>query len=195
MMRALLVDSPEDPAAWLVDLEYRIGPDLLVAPMTDPSGTRRVYLPDGPWVDFWTGEVHRGGRYLHVTSPLDRVPLFARHGALIPTTEPRDVVGDRPFGGITLLSFGAGTGQAVIHDVNGDTTVHTERSMDTLTFGATGPARIDAVRFAPVPGATAPATVVIDGAATVLTTVDGWVVATRLASTTSPAHPKGGPQR
>ena len=46
MMRALLVDSPDDPAAWLADLEYRLGPDLLVAPMTDPDGTR-ARLPAG----------------------------------------------------------------------------------------------------------------------------------------------------
>ena len=64
MMRALLVDSPDDPAAWQADLEYRLGRDLLVAPMTDPNGTRTVYLPEGEWVDWWSGESTRSARII-----------------------------------------------------------------------------------------------------------------------------------
>ena len=41
--------------------------------MTTPDGARKVYLPEGRWIDFWTGEVHEGGRYRAVSAPLDRV--------------------------------------------------------------------------------------------------------------------------
>ncbi len=56
MMRALCVDHPDDPVAWQADLEYLLGTDLLVAPMISADGTRKVYLPSGVWVDYWTGE-------------------------------------------------------------------------------------------------------------------------------------------
>jgi alpha-D-xyloside xylohydrolase len=141
MMRALLLDSPDDPAAWLADLEYRLGPDLLVAPMTDPTGTRRVYLPAGDWVDWWSGEVSAGPGYVTVTQPLDRVPLFVRRHAVIATTEVVDHVGDRPFGPITLRCFDVDQATVVIHDVDGDTTV----TIDGDRVDVDGPARVSTV--------------------------------------------------
>jgi alpha-D-xyloside xylohydrolase len=143
LMRALLVDSPEDPAAWLADLEYRLGPDLLVAPMTDPDGTRTVYFPEGDWVDWWTGEVRPGRRHAPVTQPLTRVPLFVRRGAVIPVAAVRDTVGDEPFADITLLCFDVtDTAHTVIRDVNGDTAVTAVRAGDRLDITVDGPADI-----------------------------------------------------
>lgn len=157
MMRALLVDSPGDPAAWGEELAYRLGPDLLVAPMTDPAGSRTVYLPAGEsWVDWWTGAVHPGGRHLPVRQPLDRVPLFARYGALIPTAPPAQTVGDGPFPEVILLSVGAEPGRTVIHDVDGDTVVEAILDAGIFTVTATGPAPVRRVEFAPVHGAPPP---------------------------------------
>jgi alpha-D-xyloside xylohydrolase len=177
MMRALLVDSPDDPAAWLADLEYRIGTDLLVAPMTDPDGTRHVYLPAGDWVDWWTGRVHGGGRYVRVTMPLDQIPLFARRGALIPMTDAGDVVGDEPFTAVTLRSFGGLRGQARILDVDGDTTITAVRTSGTLAVTAEGPCRVGAIAFAEVDGAEPPTQVTIDGMPATLSRVDGVLTA------------------
>ncbi|WP_084958074.1 TIM-barrel domain-containing protein [Thermoactinospora rubra] len=94
MMRALCADYPGDPVAWQADLQYLLGRDLLVAPMISPDGVRKVYLPHGDWVDYWTGETLAGGRYVEVAKPLDQIPLFVRHGARIPVTEPGDTVAD-----------------------------------------------------------------------------------------------------
>jgi alpha-D-xyloside xylohydrolase len=166
MMRALLVDSPDDPAAWTADLEYRLGPDLLVAPMIDPDGSRTLYLPGGEsWVDWWTGEVHVGGRYVSVSKPLDQFPLFVRRGALLPVAPVRDMVGDGPFEEITLLSFGAESGHAVIHDVDGSTEVVAARDGQSFSVTTTGPAPVRRVEFARVAGATASPSITINGAA------------------------------
>jgi alpha-D-xyloside xylohydrolase len=166
VMRALLVDSPGDPGAWSADLEYRLGRDLLVAPMVDPDGSRDVYLPAGEsWVDWWTGEVHAGGGYVRVSKPLEQVPLFVRYGALIPTGPVAEAVGDGPFEEITLLSFGAEPGSTAIHDVNGTTEVVAVRDGETFGVTTTGPAPVRRVEFAPVAGAAAPPTVSINEAA------------------------------
>ncbi len=114
MMRALLLDSPDEPGAWLADLEYRLGADLLVAPMTDPTGHRQVYLPAGRWVDYWSGEVLTGGGYRPVHQPLERIPLFVRLDALIATTEVTDAVGDAPFAEITVQSWAGGSAQTTL---------------------------------------------------------------------------------
>jgi len=173
LLRALLVDSPDDPSAWTAELEYRLGEDLLVAPMTDPDGIRSVYLPAGRWVDHWTGEVQLGGRHITVHPPLNEVPLFVRHGALIPVVEVAEAVGDDPFTDVTVVSWGGGDGRTVVRDVDGDTTVTATRTDDTLHVTVDGPKPIRRVAFARVEGAAPPEAVVIAGDTATLSTVDG----------------------
>ena len=54
---------------------------------------RDVYLPEGKWVHFFTGERIEGGRWLKsVASPLDIMPLYVKEGAKIkiyPDIEPQ----------------------------------------------------------------------------------------------------------
>jgi alpha-D-xyloside xylohydrolase len=164
LLRALLVDSPTDPGAWTAELEYRLGEDLLVAPMTDPDGVRSVYLPAGRWVDYWTGEVHSGGCHRTIRPPLHQVPLFVRYGALLPVVEVRDSVDDGPFTDVTVVSWGGCDGRTVIRDVDGDTTVTATRTDGTLHVTVDGPKPIRRIEFANVAGATAPESVVISGA-------------------------------
>lgn len=163
MMRALLVDSADDPSAWGEELAYRLGPDLLVAPMIDPGGARTVYLPaNSSWVDWWTGEVHPGGRHLRVRKPLHQIPLFVRQGALIPVTPVRDAVGDGPFPEITLLSFGGQNAATTIHDVDGETRVTATRDGDVFTVTVDGPALVRGVELPALAGAPAPPTVTVE---------------------------------
>jgi alpha-D-xyloside xylohydrolase len=175
MMRALLVDAADDPGAWLADLEYLIGSDLLVAPMTNPSGERHVYLPAGRWVDWWTRSTVEGGGYRRVTKPLDQVPLFVREGALIAATPVRDTIGDDPFPEVTLLSFGATSAQATVSDVDGDTLITALRSDDALVLTIDGPARVTRIDFPFVDGCCMPTSVTINGRPAVLSTGDDGV--------------------
>ncbi|MBO3749102.1 alpha-xylosidase [Streptosporangiaceae bacterium NEAU-GS5] len=141
MMRALCVDYPDDPVAWQADLEYLLGEDLLVAPMTSADGTRTVYLPAGTWVDHWTGEILQGCRHVAVSPPLDRIPLFVRHGAAIPVAEAADRVTDDPQ--ITLLCYGTAESRTTIKDLDGTTTVTVRWEDGTPVITTEGPKRID----------------------------------------------------
>jgi alpha-D-xyloside xylohydrolase len=152
MMRAMLFDAPDDPAAWTADLQYLLGPDLLVAPMVTAEPDRQVYFPDGRWVDHATGEIIEGGRYRRITAPLDRIPLYVRHGALIPVAPPGETVADGPFPDLTVVSWGGRDARTVIRDVDGDTLVTAVREGDTLAVTVDGPARVRQVTLAPVPG-------------------------------------------
>ncbi len=96
LMRALLLDDPDDPQAWGIQDQYRFGRDLLVAPVVDEGATsRRLYLPAGTWHDLWSDAVEDGGRWINVTVPLDRIPTYVRSGAVLPLNlgEP-GVLGD-----------------------------------------------------------------------------------------------------
>ena len=82
LMRPLYFDSPNDPAIWGAQPQWLLGDDLLVAPVLDAGATSwPVYLPDGRWVDAWTGQEHAGRRTLTVDAPLHRIPVFVRAAA------------------------------------------------------------------------------------------------------------------
>ena len=85
-MRPLFVDFPDDEVSWTVEDQFLLGPDLLVAPVTEYGvRTRTVYLPTGArWSDSWTGEQYAGGTWIQVEAPLDRIPVFARDEAVVP---------------------------------------------------------------------------------------------------------------
>jgi alpha-glucosidase (family GH31 glycosyl hydrolase) len=82
MLRPLLLDHPHDPQAWVIADQYRLGRDLLIAPVLEEAATeRRLYLPAGEWVDLWTTAPLAGGQWLTVPAPLDHIPVFVRSGA------------------------------------------------------------------------------------------------------------------
>ncbi|MEZ5427755.1 MAG: glycoside hydrolase family 31 protein [Pyrinomonadaceae bacterium] len=88
IIRAMTLAFPHDAEAGRHSFQYLFGNDLLVAPVYQ-SGTRRaVYLPEGQWIDYWTGKSFDGKQTLDVYVPLDQIPLFVRSGALIPMIPP-----------------------------------------------------------------------------------------------------------
>jgi alpha-D-xyloside xylohydrolase len=88
-MRPVFLEFPDDPSAWLVEDAFLLGPDLLVAPVTEAGvREREVHLPAGArWTDVWSGEEHEGGQTVTVAAPIDRIPLFLRDGASLPVRE------------------------------------------------------------------------------------------------------------
>ena len=84
MLRALLMHHPHDRQCWHIDDEYYFGSEFLVCPVMNSDNHRDIYLPEGLWANFFTGERLEGGRwYYNVEVPLDEMPVFVRPGALI----------------------------------------------------------------------------------------------------------------
>lgn len=85
VLRALIFHHPEDKLCWHIDDEYYFGDDFLVAPVMNGDNRRDVYLPEGRWVNFFTGERLEGGRWLkNLEVPLDEMPVYVREGVEIP---------------------------------------------------------------------------------------------------------------
>lgn len=84
LMRPLWMHAPGDPNAHRAD-QYFSGRDLIVSPVIEPGAqTRRLYLPNGIWHDFWTGERVSGGREIERQVDLATLPLHVRSGAILP---------------------------------------------------------------------------------------------------------------
>lgn len=94
IVQALIFHHPEDNNCWHIDDEYYFGDDFLVAPVMSSDNCRDIYLPEGEWVEFFTGDrfsVTGGGKWLkNIETPLERMPVFVRKGAVIPVY-PEDV--------------------------------------------------------------------------------------------------------
>jgi len=84
IVQALLFHHPHDRQVWHIDDEYYFGNEFLVCPVMSADNHRDIYLPEGQWVNFLTGERLEGGRwYYHVEVPLDQMPVFVRPDAQI----------------------------------------------------------------------------------------------------------------
>lgn len=91
MLRALLMHHPHDRQVWHIDDEYYFGSEFLVCPVMNGENRRDIYLPEGLWVNFFTGKRLDGGRwYYDVEVPLDQMPVFVRPSANI-LIYPKDV--------------------------------------------------------------------------------------------------------
>ena len=78
MLRPLVYYWPGDARAADCADEFLLGRDILVAPLLEENAARRrVYLPEGEWRDFFTGEAHIGPAEL-VCPCEGRLPVFAR---------------------------------------------------------------------------------------------------------------------
>ena len=91
IVQALLIHHPNDRQVWHIDDEYYFGNEFLVCPVMNAENRRDIYLPEGQWVHFLTGERLEGGRwYDNVEVPLDEMPVFVRPDARI-KMYPHDV--------------------------------------------------------------------------------------------------------
>jgi Glycosyl hydrolase family 31 C-terminal domain len=60
-------------------LQYQLGDDLLVAPVTEPgASTWRVFLPACEWTDFFTGDVHSRPIIDDRPVPFTEIPVYRR---------------------------------------------------------------------------------------------------------------------
>jgi alpha-D-xyloside xylohydrolase len=84
VQRAMVLAFPEERAAWVFEDQWMCGASLLVAPCLNPHGVVEVYLPQGRWRRFPTGEAFEGGRTHVLTLRLDEMAVFARDLSEIP---------------------------------------------------------------------------------------------------------------
>jgi alpha-glucosidase (family GH31 glycosyl hydrolase) len=96
LMRALLFTAHEDERIWEFPYQYLLGDALLVSPVcAEGATTWKTYLPDGEWVDAWSGERLQGRTVAERPVPLDEIPLFitaARAEELLPLVRPGELV-------------------------------------------------------------------------------------------------------
>ncbi len=85
VLRALIFHHDDDLTCWHIDDEYYFGDHFLIAPVMNSDNKRDIYLPSGTWVNFFTGKINSGNKWLknYVVS-LKEMPVWVKYGARIP---------------------------------------------------------------------------------------------------------------
>ena len=102
MIRAMMLEWPNAyTLGTATRYQYMYGPWFLVAPVYQQTAADNegndirdgIYLPEGEWIDYFSGEMYEGGRVINnYEAPLWKLPLFVRNGAVIPMTNPNNNV-------------------------------------------------------------------------------------------------------
>ncbi|WP_020530387.1 glycoside hydrolase family 31 protein [Flexithrix dorotheae] len=97
IMRALVLAYQEDENVYEIADQYMFGNSMMICPVTEKGAqTRVVYLPEGNWFNYWTGEKYEGKQYISVLSPIDQMPIFIKEGGIIPMQKPPQFIGETP---------------------------------------------------------------------------------------------------
>ena len=121
LMRALWLHYPQDAEAVKLGSEFLWGRDLLIAPVVEKAATsRRVYLPEGTWFDWWNGEKISGKQWINRPVNLATMPIYARAGSFIPLDPVRQYI-SQPVTEPTILRVYPGAdGEFTLYDDDGE---------------------------------------------------------------------------
>ncbi|MBV8884783.1 MAG: glycoside hydrolase family 31 protein [Chroococcidiopsidaceae cyanobacterium CP_BM_RX_35] len=121
ILRPLLYHFPQDPKTYTLYDQVLLGPSLMAAPIYRPGiEYRAVYLPEGTWYDWWSGERYSGSTHILAHAPLERMPLYVRAGAIIPMGPLMQYADERPLDQLTLRIW-SGTGEWQLYEDDGHT--------------------------------------------------------------------------
>ena len=77
LMRSMVMQYPDDRNCTYLDKQYMLGDKLLVAPIFNDESVGHVYLPEGKWTYYFTGETYEGGKWITMENvPYTEIPLF-----------------------------------------------------------------------------------------------------------------------
>jgi alpha-glucosidase len=117
-MRPLVLHYPQDENVKNLNDEFLVGESLLVAPVVEQGAVRKmVYLPEGTWYDYWTGEAIEGSCTFVREAPLNTCPLYVKAGGILPTWPIQDYIGQKE---IDTLELDVYLGNGVYHHYQDD---------------------------------------------------------------------------
>ncbi len=122
IMRSLWLHYPTDRAATARGDQFLWGRDLLVSPVVEKGATtRRLYLPQGSWFDYWTEESMAGGREIERAVDLETMPLHVRAGTILPLAPVREFVEQQTSEPMTVVVYPGADGAFALYEDDGRT--------------------------------------------------------------------------
>ncbi|MGC6387274.1 alpha-xylosidase [Ewingella sp. S1.OA.A_B6] len=145
LMRAMMLEFPEDPACDYLDRQYMLGDALLIAPVFSEQGSVDFYLPQGRWTHLLNNNVAEGSRWHREQHGFNSLPLYVRPNTLLAlgsnNQKPDYDYSERPEFHLFELEDG-GTAESQLIDLKGKKifTLTIMRSGDVISVTSSGKA-------------------------------------------------------
>jgi len=122
MIRGLAMDFPMDKAGFDRNDQYLWGPALLINPVTEKGATnRKVHFPKGAdWYDLYNGKKISGGLDLEVNAPYERIPVYAKAGAIVPIGQQLQYTTEKKQTVLDLYIYAGADGQFSLYEDEGN---------------------------------------------------------------------------
>ena len=145
MMRAMVLEFPDDPGCDYLDRQYMLGGSLLVAPVFSEQGDVSFYLPEGRWTHLFSNARLEGGRWHKEQHDFTSLPLYVRPNTLLALGEqdqrPDYDYSDQPFFQLFELEEGHRAESQLVDQTGAVVfTLAAERHGQQITLRATGAA-------------------------------------------------------
>jgi alpha-D-xyloside xylohydrolase len=146
MLRAMVLEFPDDPTCSYLDLQYMLGDSLLVAPVFSHDGSVSYYVPNGRWTNLFNDEQVEGPGWKRETFDFLSLPLLVRPNSVIPIGSRSDRPDYDYSDGVTLHVYQLEDGkQAKVEtpSLNGriETVFEVERKGNNIHIQRQGPAK------------------------------------------------------
>jgi alpha-glucosidase (family GH31 glycosyl hydrolase) len=79
----------------LISLKWRTA-----TPSTNAS--RTLWIPEGNWIDAWSGDIITGPQTITANAPIDKIPMYIKAGTLVPLAPEMSYTGEKPWDPVTL---------------------------------------------------------------------------------------------
>lgn len=150
MIRAMFLEYPNPyTLGKATQYQFLYGPYFLIAPIyqatkADAQGNdirNGIYLPEGEWVDYFSGEVVQGGRIINnYAAPLWKLPVFVKNGAIIPMAPPTSNINETDKNLRIYELYPCGQSTFTEYDDDGTTEAYRAgKGVTTLIESVTGP--------------------------------------------------------
>jgi len=110
MTRPLAYVYQNDDIAIQKEEEFLLGDNILICPVSEPNPKSKfMYLPEGEWFNYFSGEKSIGGKDIEVPVTIETIPVFVKAGSVIPHFPVQQYVGEKEIKEITLKVYVGGT--------------------------------------------------------------------------------------
>ena len=122
LLRPMYYENPENREAYEFRDQYMFGNDLLVSPVSTPAAEttqlaeRKLWLPAGNWINWFSGERVQGPAEITRNFTYDEVPVYVRSGAIIPMQPEMRFVGEKPVDPLILAFFPGEKGETRVYE-------------------------------------------------------------------------------
>lgn len=140
LIEPMYYDYPDDEAAYHCPHQYLFGTELIAAPFVSPAdhktGLSRqvVWLPEGDWYHFFTGEHFSGNRWQPIYGKLEDIPLFAKAGAIVSLAPKGEQATNKNPDELHIHVFAGADNSFTLYEDDGETTAYLQNHCCTTTF-------------------------------------------------------------